>query len=237
MSVACAVLLAGCGGNGGSEDDAGASGSPTSAAAETPADELASGLLDAEAFGPDATVVAVPVEQLAAGAGLAAMGEDLEITPESCAAAVQGTQPDLDAYDEVAGVSATSGSSVTVEMLLRGGPTEGAVDLMAGAAAACPQATITSPQLGEITVDFGDLPVAELGDASAAMRYTTSVTAPDGTQTTVPAMVGAVEDGDRLVVLVSLAKPAAAGQPAPLDPATFADLLEQAFQVQAEALG
>ena len=122
-------------------------------------------------------------------------------------------------------------------MLLRGGPTTGAVELLAGAAEACPQATVTAPQLGEVTVAFEDLPVSEMGDASAAMRYTTSVTAPDGRQTTIPAMVGAVEDGDRLLVLVSLANPSAGGQPAPMDPAAFADLLEQAHTVQSEALG
>jgi hypothetical protein len=241
MALACAVLLAGCSGSGGSGDDATVSGSATrpateTPAAETPATELSTGLLDADAFGPDAMVVAVPVDQLRAGAGLAAMGEDLQITPASCASAVQGTQPDLDAYEDVAGVSATSASTVTVEMLLRGGPTAGAVELMAGAAEACPQATVTSPQLGKVTVVFEDLPVPELGDASAAMRYTTSVTAPDGARTTVPAMVGAVEDGDRLMVLVSLAKPSAGSEPA-MDPAGFADLLEQAHAVQADALG
>jgi hypothetical protein len=50
-----------------------------------------------------------------------------------------------------------------------------------------------------------------------------------------------VEDGDRLVVLVSAAVAAgaatAAGGPATVDPAAFADLLEAAYQVQADALG
>ena len=109
---------------------------------------------------------------------------------------------------------------------------------------------MTSPQLGTITVDFADLPVAHLGDGSAAMRYTTSITKPDGTTATVPALIGAVEDGDRLVVLVSAADPAggagasgngaggtASGGPATLDPASFAKLLEEAYQAETDALG
>jgi hypothetical protein len=239
--VAAAVLTA-CGGNGGSRDAAAASSSsPSSSASESRPAELADGLLQAKSFGPEATVVAVSLEQLRAGTGLAAIGKNLRVTPASCATAVQGTQPDIDAFDDVAGVTATSGSTVTVEILLRGGPTEGAVAQLAGAVARCPQARITSPQLGTITVDFENLPVPDLGDGAAALRYTTSITKPDESSTTVPALVGLVEDGDRLVVLVSAAVPAggaaAPGDPATVDPAAFADLLEEAYQVQADALG
>jgi hypothetical protein len=242
-AVACAVLLAGCGG-GGSGDDAGASdrsSSPaaTSPAATSPAAELSSGLLRAESFGPEATVVAVSVDQLRAGAGLASMGQDLTITPEACAAAVRAIQPSVDEYDDVAGVSATSPTGVTVEVLLRGGPTEGVADLMAGAAARCPEAQVGSPRLGTATVTFEDLPVPELGAGAAGLRYTTSVTQPDGTATTTQILLGAVEDGDRLVVLTALPvrAGAAAGAAAGADPAAFAELLQQAYEVQAEALG
>ena len=87
--------------------------------------------------------------------------------------------------------------------------------------------------------------MADLGDGAAALRYTTSATTPDGTHVTVPVLVGAVQDGDRLVVLISLADPtggAAAGgtatpTPAALDPVAFTDLLQEAYQVQADALG
>jgi hypothetical protein len=242
-ALSASVLLCGCGDGGGGRDAAASSSS--SPAAGTSAPDLAGGLLPAESFGPDATVVALSLEQLRAGTGLAALGKDLTITPEACATAVQRTQPDLDAFDDVAGVSATTGPSATVEILLRGGPTEGAVDQMAQAVRRCPHAQVTSPELGTVTVDFATLPVADLGDGAAAMRYTTSVTTPDGAHVTVPVLVGAVEDGDRLVVLISLADPtggAAAGgsvtpAPAPLDPAAFTDLLQQAYQVEADALG
>jgi hypothetical protein len=77
------------------------------------------------------------------------------------------------------------------------------------------------------------------------MRYTTSITKPDGGTATVPALIGAVEDGDRLVVLISAAIPAGltaaggtgSGSPATLDPAAFAKLIEKAYQAEADALG
>ncbi len=234
-ATAGVVLLAGCGGGGGDEA-AGSSSATSSSAAETSPPDLASGLLTAEAFPDDATVVAVSLEQLRAGAGLGALGKDLTITPEECAPAVQGTQPDLDAFDDVSGLSATSPAGVTVEILMRGGPTTGAVDLLSAAVERCPQAQITSPQIGTATVTFEPIPVPDLGDGAAALRFTTVVTAPDGTQTTVPALVGAFEDGDRLGVLTSLADPRTPNAPAP-DAAAFATLLEQAYQVQADALG
>ena len=235
-TTAAVVQLAGCGGNGGADEAGGSSTATSSSAAESSAPDLASGLLPAEAFPDDATVVAVSLEQLRAGAGIAALGEAFTITPEECAPAVQGTQPDLDAFDDVTGLSASSPSGVTVEILMRGGPTTAAVDLLAAAVERCPQAQITSPQIGTATVTFEAIPVPDLGDGAVALRFTTAVTAPDGTQTTVPALVGAFEDGDRLGVLTALADPRTPNAPAP-DATAFAALLEQAYQVQADALG
>lgn len=230
------VVLAACAGGSGNDEAANSSAPSSSTAETTEAPDLASGLLTAEQFPADATVVAVTLEQLRAGSGLSALGEGLEITPEECAHAVQGTQPDLDAFDDVAGVSATGPTGVTLQMLLQGGPTTGAVDLLAVAAERCPQAQISSPQIGTATVTFEEVPVPHVGDGAVALRFTTVVTAPDGTQTTVPALVGAFQDGDRLGVLTTLSDPRTPNAPAP-DAAEFAELLEQAFEVQADALG
>ena len=232
---AVAVLLAGCAGGGGTEAAAGAT-EASSSSGETTAPDLASGLLTADAFPDDATVVAVSPEQLRAGAGLSALGGDVTVTPEECGPAVQGTQPDLDAFDDVSGVSATSSTGVTLEILLRGGPTTGAVDLLETAVERCPQAQISAPQIGTATVTFEEIPVPDLGDGAVALRFTTAVTAPDGTQTTVPALIGAFQDGDRLGVLTSLADPRTPNAPAP-DATAFATLLEEAYTVQADALG
>jgi hypothetical protein len=237
-AVAGVVLLAGCSGGGGSDDDAASSSSTSTPASETAAADLASALLPAEAFGPDARVAPVPLEQLRAGAGLAALGEDLTVTPESCAAAVQGTQPDLDAFDDVAGVSATSASTVTVEVLLQGEATENAIGLFSGAAQRCPQAQLTSPEFGQATVTFEELPVPDLGDGSAGLGYTITIPTPGGTPTAFAVLLGAVQDGDRLVVLTSLPVPTGpAGGGGELDPAAFTQLLQRAYEVQADVLG
>jgi hypothetical protein len=236
-SAVGALLLAGCGGGAGGDRAAGTSTTASSSpAAGSSAPDLASGLLTREQFGPDATVVAITREQLEAGAGLSAMGKDLEVTPAECAPAVQSTQPDLDAFDDIAAVTATSGGVVTVEVLLRGGPTSGVPDLLATAVAACPQAQISSPEIGTATVTFQELPVDGIGDDAAALRYTTVVDLPDGSQVTVPALLGVFEDGDRLGIVTTLSDPAAPDAAAP-DPEAFADVLRQAYQVQADALG
>ena len=73
------------------------------------------------------------------------------------------------------------------------------------------------------------------------LRYTTTVNVPNGTHATVPALIGAVQDHDRLLVLLHLETGDLAGEgaavgAAPADPAAFTDLLEEAYEAQAEAL-
>ena len=243
--AATVALVTACGGSGSDEESAGSSSSSSSsssassAAEESPAPDLASGLLPAAAFGPDASVIAISPEQLARGAGLAASNaEDLTITPVECAAAVEGTQPDFDDFDDIAAQTATSGTATTVQVLVRGGPTKDTVRQLEEAAARCPQAQITSPDIGTATISFEPLEVEDLGDGAALLRYTTAVSLPDGSQATVPAHIGAVQDGDRVVILMNLETAAIAGGAAgsPVDPAAFADLLAQAYEAQAAAL-
>ncbi|MGY2001819.1 hypothetical protein [Blastococcus sp. SYSU DS1024] len=236
---AAVVLLTGCGGGDASDRTAAAASSASSAAASsaqaTEEPDLASGLLPADAFGPDATVLALSPEQLRVGSGIVGGGADVTVTPENCRAAVDGTQPALDAFEDVAAQSATTGSATTVQMLVRGGPVEDAVAQLADAAERCPEARLASPQIGEATITFEQLPVADLGDGAALLRYTTTIAAPDGSQVAVPTLVAAVEDDDRLLLLVSL--DTGFGGAAPADPAAFAELLEQAYETQADALG
>ncbi len=228
------AVLTGCGGD--DESRAGPDAkSAHSSAKEEPEADLASGLLAADAFGPAAVVTALSPEQLEQGAALSGDLDEVRVTPPECDAAVQGTQPDLDDFDDVAAVSAAEESTVVVEMLVRGGPVEGAVAQLASAAERCPEVQVSSPQTGDASVTFEQLPVPDLGDGAAALRFTTVVALPDGTQVFVPALLGAVEDGDRLVVLTALAPdPAAAA--VPLDVAAFTSLLEQAYETQADAL-
>ncbi|RBY88017.1 hypothetical protein DQ244_15725 [Blastococcus sp. TBT05-19] len=237
--VLTTVLLAGCGGDGDAEGPSASSTAASSSAEQTEQEttsDLASGLLPAEAFGPDATVAAISPEQLRQGAGLAAAAAGADIQPESCRAAVEGTQPDLDDVEDVAAQTATAGGTSTVEMLLRGGPLEDAVARIGEAAERCPEAQITLPGVGEAALTFENLPVDDLGDGAALLRSTTVVPGPDGPQASIPTLVGAVQDGDRLLLLLSIvADPTQPG--ADLDPEAFTELLEQAYERQADALG
>ena len=236
--VVSAGLLTACAGGGTADEAAGSSASTSTAKAAEP--DLASGLLPAAAFGSAAAVVAMTPEQLQQGEGFAAAGKKgLTITPAGCAAAVVGTEPSFEKFDDVASESATIGSAVTVEVLVRGGATKDAVSQLAEAAARCPKATLTSPKIGSATIAFETLPLEKLGSGSALLRYTTDVTLPHGTHLTVPALIGMVQDGNRLLVLMNIdtgaAQPGAAPV-APPDPAAFAKLLGEAYQVQANAL-
>ncbi len=238
-AFSCLVVLTACGGGENEDSDAApsastGSSSPSSTAPAEPTDNgggLAAGLLPDDAFGPDATVVEVSQQQLAAGAGLTADSEDVEISPESCAEAVEGTQPSIEDYDEAAGLNATTGAVTTVEVILRGEATEGSVEQLAASPETCPEATISSPQFGEATVSFEAVAAPDLGDGSAVIRYVTTLEQ-NGNQVSIPTLVGLVQDGDRAITLLTLA--ADGSEP---DEAEFLALLERAYEVQAEALG
>lgn len=239
-ALACAALLGACSGGDGESPDASAGSSPSSgAASSSPAADagteggggLAEGLLPADAFGAQATVVPLSREQLEQGAGLAPDPESLTIRPASCAAAVEGTQPQIEDYDEVAAQSATVGSTTTAQVLMQGEATEDAVGTLGRAVANCPRAQISSPQLGEVRLTFEALDVPDLGDAAAAVRYTTTLTQ-GGQEVTVPALVGLVQDGDRVITLLTIATDGSSP-----DATEFTSLLERAFEVQAEELG
>jgi hypothetical protein len=237
--VACAAVLTACSDPVEGEAEAPGSSSAPESSAETSSgapetggedSELAAGLLTQEDFGPEATLIEVDREQLIAAAP-AAGEDDVEISPESCSAAVQGTQPQIEDYDDVAGISATTGAVTTVEVLLRGEATEGAVDQLSQAVESCPEAQITSPAFGEASLTFEAVEAPQLGDASAAVRYVTTVPQ-GGAEVSVPTLIGMVQDGDRVVMLLTLASDGSE-----VDEAEFTALLEQAYDVQADALG
>jgi hypothetical protein len=236
--VCCVVLLTGCGG--GSEttgESAASSSAPSSTSSSAPAEpteegsRLTAGLLPAEAFGEGATLVPLSRDQLRQSAGLAADPADLDVSPESCIEVLTSTQPPVDEYEDVAAQGATVGATTTVEVLLEGAVTSRAVASLAQAVESCPEAMVSSPELGEATLTFESLDAPAIGDAVAAVRYTTTLT-PGGQEVSVPALVGLVQDGDRLITLLTIATDGSSP-----DVAAFTSLLEQAFEVQAEELG
>ena len=230
--AAASMLLAGCT----STVEGTATPSPTTAPESTATpdgtddpDGLAAGLLPEDAFGPGAQVVPVSEADVRAGAAVGADLDGATITPESCAQAIQQSQPSVDDLEDFAAQSATTGSTVVAQLLTVGTPGDPVADLTASAGT-CPQATISSPQIGTATLTFSVLDVPDLGDGSAGLAYTTTVTGPDGAQISVPALIGVAVDGDRLLTLVSTSLGGT------VDPVAFGDLLQEAFDHQADAL-
>ena len=233
----CGVaLLTACSGTDDTAGEPTASSAPasTSSAPAEPTDEaggLAAGLLPADAFGKQAKVVALSREELRQSAGLAADPASLDVSPEACADILSATQPPIDDYEDVAAQSATVGATTTVEVLLQGAGTGGAVTTLTEAVESCPEAQISSPELGDATLTFETLEAPAVGDAGAAVRYTTTLTQ-GGQEVSVPALVGVVQDGDRVITLLTIATDGSSP-----DAAAFTSLLQQAFEVQADQLG
>ena len=235
------AAVAGCGSEVEGQATAADSSSPSGTSASGSAgavEDLSAGLLPADAFPAGAQVTPVAADELAAqqeqlGGGLGG-GQDVTVTPESCAPAVGQVQPGLDDMDGLAAQAVTLGSAVTVQILAEGAGVAGALDDFESGVAACPEATVTSPQIGTATVTLQTLEVPDLGDGSAALTMTTSLPGPDGTPISVPVLLGMVVDGDRLVSLTTTADPT--DPTATADPAAFVQLLQQAFDQQADAL-
>ena len=238
------AALAGCGSEvagQASPVESGTSTAGTSATVSSPAGssgvpddmvDLSAGLLPAGAFGAGAQVTPITADQLTQGRSqLGGLGlEDLTITPESCAPAVKGTQPGLDDLTGLGAQTVTAGSAVTVEILAAGPGIADSVDELGSTVETCPQATITSPQIGTATITFAEMPVPDLGDGAAGLSMTMSITGPTGQPLTVPLLLGMARDGDRLVSLTATDPTGAA------DPAAFGTLLQQAYDTQSDAL-
>jgi hypothetical protein len=215
-----------------SESSSESSSAPSSGGSSSSGTDLTPGLLPAEAFGPGASVTRLTEQQLQQGAAVAGGAtEGLQVTPPECDQAVQGTQPSFDDYDDVAAQVAVVGTTTTVQALASGGPAEDALAGFGEQLEGCRSVQVTSPDVGTVTITFEELDVPDLGDGSAGVTFTTTATGPDGQQLTVPALVGVVQDGERVLVL--LATDPAGARP---DPAAFTGLLERAYDTQAEAL-
>jgi hypothetical protein len=186
-------------------------------------------LLPAEAFGAGARVFPVSGERLSRG-WLASVGSpaDVQITPEACTAALQAVplqQPP--AAEDVAAQVAVHGTTYTAELLAVAGPAAELVGRVPELVDQCRQVQVTSPEHGTATVDLATFDVPDLGDEAVGIAVTAVATEPGGAQVTVPALVGLVRDGDRVVALATGDREGA--EP---DRAAFTALLEEAFDAQ-----
>lgn len=245
--LAAGMTTAGCAGAVGEAAAPGAV-SPAAATGEAPATgaDLRERLLPAAAFGEDATVVSLALEQLGSGLGAmfpggmfpggmlpGGMPEGATVEPALCGAALSA----LPGAGEDAGTAAGSGagSAPAVAAQVAVGPQGGAVQVLAesprieGARlpvdqllAACSTVTIRGADGAVTTVDLAELPVPDLGDASAGLQ----VTVTSGGRA-VSGLVGVVVDGPRGLLL------AQGGGPGAPDPGAFTALLTEAGETAA----
>jgi hypothetical protein len=241
-----AAALAGCGSEGqgkastspatspasAPESNASGSSAATSTGAVDDLADLSAGLLPAEAFGPGAQATPIPADQVERGqTQLGALGlAGLTISPDGCAPALTSLQPGLGDLTGLGAQSVTVGSTRTAEVLAAGNGVTAAVDQLAATPHTCPQATLSAPQIGTAHVTFAALDVPAVGDGSAGLVMTLSLTGPDGRPVPVPVLLAMARDGGRLVSLTAVDLSGTA------DPAAFAALLPQAFARQADAL-
>ena len=243
-----AAALTGCGAQGASGAATDVAIAPAADTAAAPSGalgdvaDLSAGLLPADAFGA-ATVVPLTAEQLAQqaamyGGSMAGALDGLTVTPEGCRTALEAleeTQPHGEGPDGLEGFAAQlaradGGTPLTAEALAAGPVVAGAVDQVVAGVTACPEVTVSAPALGSVTVAFQTLDTPDLGDDAVMVSVTATVTRAGGQPTTAPVLLGMVQDGDRLVTLLST------GSDAALDADAFFALLERAYEHQADAL-
>lgn len=208
-----------------------ASSSGTSATASSTAsttasaEELSARLLPAQAFGPQATVATVSLQQLSKASNPVPPGST--ITPASCAQDVGGLQLSPDDLGTVVAQSATSPAGVTAEVLAESPDIRGRSPHFDKLLAQCPHVTVTAANGSTVTIDFTALDLPPLGDARGGVAFTTAVRGADGTNLTVPGLLAVATDGQRMVYLQQTG-----ANSTPLDPAAFTALFADAFRAQ-----
>ena len=218
--VAGAALLSACG------DQPGSAAAPVSAAAATESatvgtDELAEALLPATAFGDDATVLGLSLEQLGQLPDLAGLPAGASIEPALCGTAltmitkVAGSGDDL---PTLVAEGAFTDDARTLEVLADGPALDGLELPVDQLLDTCPTVTVTAPDGTATTVALAALDVPALGDAAAGLQVT--VTGPEATRS---ALVGVVCQGSRAVLVVQSGAAGAAP-----DAAAFGTLLTRA---------
>ena len=208
------------------------SAAPSSSAAAdelSTADELAAGLLPADAFGPEANVVTIDIRQVSTGAS-GGLPQGATVTPPECGEGLGATTVSPEDFGVAVAQSATAPDGVTVEVLAESEQVGDTAPRFDELVEQCPRITVDAPDGTSVTVDFAAFEVPAVGDTSDGLRFTTAVSAPDGTQLTVPSLLAVATEGQRMVFLQRTG-----ADSTPLDEAAFTGLFEQAVQTAQDA--
>jgi len=211
---------------------------PTSAPPSA-SSELAAGLLPADAFGEGADVDVLPFD------GVPYFGhwdhwdhwgywghDDESVTPAECQTALDEAATQIGDVQDAAGQVARADETRTFEVLAVPAESGDAVAQFQAVVDAC-GAVSFSEEHGD--ADHGDVQVSidplDVPDGMAGVSVTFSGTYPDGSWGA-SALMGIAQDGDRVLLLAQMSH----DEDTALDPAAFTALLQQAYDVQSDAL-
>jgi hypothetical protein len=202
----------------------------TGSAAPTAGSDLAAGLLPAEAFGAGATVTRLPLDLLS-NDGHGWLDEET-VTPPECRTALDQLTSQFSGVKAAAGQVARADGVRTFEVLAVPNASVNAVEQFKAVVGACGSASFSENHGEE---NHGDAKLSidalkGLPDGMAGVSVTFSGTYPDGSWSATT-VAGVAQDGDRVLALAQMSHDGTV-----LDPAAFAGLLQQAYEVQADAL-
>jgi hypothetical protein len=234
------AVLAGCAAAQPRTAPAAATGPAESSATPSASSELADGLLPAEAFGEDADVDVLPFDGVPYFGPWGHWGhwdhwghDDESVMPAECQTALDQTPTQLDDVQDAAGQVAHADGTRTFEVLAVPAEPGDAVEQFQAVVDACGAVSFSDEDgdeaHGDVQVAIDPLP--GLPDGMAGVSVTFSGTYPDGSWAAT-SLLGIAQDGDRVLVLAQMSWD---DDPAP-DPAAFTALLQQAYDVQADAL-
>ena len=229
--VAGTVVLGACGGQPDAAAPAAVSEAAATDSAGTTPDELADALLPAPAFGADATVVGLTLDQLGDLPALGGLPDGATVDPPLCGAALAmlpggggSGAGSADGLPTLVARGAFTDELRTLEVLADGPALDGLelpVDQLLGT---CSTVTLTAADGTATTASLSALDVPALGDAGTGLTVTVS-----GPQGTLEVLVGVVSAGTRAVLLVQTGAAGAAP-----DAAGFTALLADAADAATE---
>ena len=242
------AVLSGCAAEQPRTAPAAATGPVESSATPTPTapSELAAGLLPAEAFGEGADVDALPFDGVPYFGHWGHWGhghwghwghwghDDESVTPTACETALDEAATRFEDVQDAAGQVARADGVRTFEVLAVPAEPVDAVEQFQAVVDACGNVSFSEEHhdgdLFDLQVSIQPLP--DLPDGMAGVSVTFSGTYPDDGSWAATSLLGVAQDGDRVLVLAQMSR----DEDTALDPAAFTALLQQAYDVQADAL-
>jgi hypothetical protein len=235
------TVLVGCASDRTSTAPAAATGPvETSPAPATDTDsDLAAGLLPAEAFGEGADVDSLSLDHLDHWGDHWWWDDEGDVTPPECRTALEQAASQFSGVTDAAGQVARTEEVRTIEVLAVPDAPVDAVEQFTAVVGACDSVSFSerhdhADMTGQVSID--ELPGMPEGMAGVSVTFSGDY---PGGSWSATALAGVAQDGDRVLALVQTSHDHGdleSPDGDPLDPAAFIALLEQAYDVQADAL-